>query len=767
MAARRSTTVAGLRFGWWHRRLRYRRRRKNLASTYSGVRVQKNRQIEIVQADILRRPQLFFQSFVKRRQPCIIRGKLPELPKTKQWWAPPSARALTVQVEKRDGSKDAFGKGRKVGMTFGELLDGRSPDHYLTTQELPDGHLLAPPLTALVDNGLPLRPSLMGALVPQSINLWLGHSDTPASSGLHHDFHDNLYVLLRGTKHFRLFSPADAHRMYTHGRIRKVHPNGRINYVGEEETAADGRTHVDVTAEALRQAKKEQKRAERALLEAEEAAEANFGGDSEERVRLEEAEEALDDAMDVAMRREVEHRKAVKRDKQRSNAADAASASSSSNAPPPSFSRIPNLASEISTIQILGGTPTFPLLNKAKLMECDIHEGEMLYLPAGWFHEVSSTGAHVALNFWYHPPDASSFEKPYTAQGFWEREYKRAAKLTREACAQKKKKNGNRKRAPSSSTPLAQEVIEHFPSSLILPGGSSSDDQLHSFLFDFADPAFDGQSLLISYNQQEEEDGEDYDECESIVIIGQGFWQEDVQSKVVALASAEPSRAIRIRHSKGNGRIGLMLRRLPPLLVTFKCGGGGGGQLAVECAHLAGHAAPPPPPELLRDDDDDDEDEEADGGGETAAAPNAMVRRAAPINRWAAPLLWSLGKVYCCHSDRGGVYSACEEDQNRWAKVRWGGHDGERILSVAADAARALMANEKSDCSCTVRVALELVFGSPEETPPSTSTVLSASTQTQSEAIESTSDLREIVVCSAEVVARAAAESEVDLDAVE
>ena len=184
--------------------------------------------------------------------------------------------------------------------------------------------------------------------------------------------------------------------------------------------------------------------------------------------------------------------------------------------------------------------------------------------------------------------------------------------------------------------------------------------------------------------------------------------------------------------------------------------------MAVECAHLAGHAAPPPPPELLQDDDDDDEDEEADGGEETAAAPNAMVCRAAPINRWAAPLLWSLGKGYCCHSDGGGVYSACEEDQNRWAKVRWGGHDGERILSVAADAARALMANEKSDCSCTVRVAVELVFGSPEDTPPSTSTVLSASTQ-----VVERSDLREIVVCSAEVVARAAAESEVDLDAVE
>jgi len=48
------------------------------------------------------------------------------------------------------------------------------------------------------------------------------------------------YVLLRGRKRFRLFSPADAHRMYTHGRIRKVHSNGRINYVGHVCAAAEG-----------------------------------------------------------------------------------------------------------------------------------------------------------------------------------------------------------------------------------------------------------------------------------------------------------------------------------------------------------------------------------------------------------------------------------------------------------------------------------------------------------------------------------------------
>lgn len=55
----------------------------------------------------------------------------------------------------------------------------------------------------------------------------MGASVAGASSGLHHDFHDNLYVLLRGTKRFRLFPPAMAHRMYPHGTVDRIHPNGR------------------------------------------------------------------------------------------------------------------------------------------------------------------------------------------------------------------------------------------------------------------------------------------------------------------------------------------------------------------------------------------------------------------------------------------------------------------------------------------------------------------------------------------------------------
>jgi len=172
---------------WWRRA----RRRLN---RYTGARVLQNGlgvasvDAATVQAD----PDRFFELFVAKRRPCIIRGTLVELAGLKgQWWASPRARSLDVEVEKRNGPSDSFGKGCKVAMTFGEFLDSNSSNHYLTTQEIPDGQLLAPPLTALVDQ-LPLRPLLLRSLIPQSINMWMGRSDAPASSGLHHDFHDNL-----------------------------------------------------------------------------------------------------------------------------------------------------------------------------------------------------------------------------------------------------------------------------------------------------------------------------------------------------------------------------------------------------------------------------------------------------------------------------------------------------------------------------------------------------------------------------------------------
>lgn len=75
---------------------------------------------------------------------------------------------------------------------------------------------------------LPNSIPMLRHLVLQQVNMWMGNAAHGASSGLHHDFHDNLYLLLRGTKRFTIFSPNDAHRMYTNGTIATIHPNGRI-----------------------------------------------------------------------------------------------------------------------------------------------------------------------------------------------------------------------------------------------------------------------------------------------------------------------------------------------------------------------------------------------------------------------------------------------------------------------------------------------------------------------------------------------------------
>ena len=72
----------------------------------------------------------------------------------------------------------------------------------------------------------------------------------------------------------------------------------------------------------------------------------------------------------------------------------------------------------------------FPLFDEAKERGAEItvilNAGEMLYLPAGWFHEVQSVGApplgHMAMNYWFHPPDNNQFSKPYCSD-FWKKDW--------------------------------------------------------------------------------------------------------------------------------------------------------------------------------------------------------------------------------------------------------------------------------------------------------------------------------------------------------
>ncbi|CAE7864592.1 jmj4, partial [Symbiodinium sp. KB8] len=154
-----------------------------------------------------------------------------------------AAGQCTVEVERRTDGTGRFGLGRVEPMRYGDFLtalDDGDETLYLTTQPLEEDKdgptaMASAPVTQLLDD-FPLSPC--PPLVVDQWNLWQGLAREGSTSGLHHDTHDNIYVLLRGSKRFRLFAPSDALRLHTAGSITHVHPNGVINY--GVPTRADG-----------------------------------------------------------------------------------------------------------------------------------------------------------------------------------------------------------------------------------------------------------------------------------------------------------------------------------------------------------------------------------------------------------------------------------------------------------------------------------------------------------------------------------------------
>lgn len=256
----------------------------------------------------------------------------------------------------------------------------------------------------------------------------MGRSKEGSSSGLHHDYHDNIYNLVRGRKLFRLFSPDQAEYLATNGTIDRVYFNGRISYAGDEvEVHADGRPINDDS-------------------EADEIDDNDDTGvvigkgfdyissDDEDRL-FEDAnddEEFLDDFNEDIDDNDKED--ASKRD-------EGIRGINNKSEPIPSFSRI-DLSLPKNTLM-----SKFPQLRNTIQHSIEVREGQMLYLPAGWFHEVTSFSnddfcsvagdinekindklkeCHCALNYWFHPPDAlESFSKPYT-NDFWKKELQKA-----------------------------------------------------------------------------------------------------------------------------------------------------------------------------------------------------------------------------------------------------------------------------------------------------------------------------------------------------
>lgn len=99
--------------------------------------------------------------------------------------------------------------------------------------------------------------------------------------------------------------------------------------------------------------------------------------------------------------------------------------------PPSNFSKV---VTSLSDEEI---SKDFPLFSQARSRQLNVtlNENEMLYLPCGWFHEVTSMNprgcgsgdpgeCHMAVNYWFHPPDGDSYQAPY-ADEFWEESWRR------------------------------------------------------------------------------------------------------------------------------------------------------------------------------------------------------------------------------------------------------------------------------------------------------------------------------------------------------
>lgn len=179
----------------------------------------------------------FYSDYYVPRRPVIIATEsLADLGWRTQLWDRDyllyKAGSQLVQVLRRgDNSNFSPDQSRYVNMPFHVFLDrimgskAGDRDLYLNLQR---GRIIDPPLLQLLGDFA--IPEYFKDLTIGSINLWMGNSVDSITTPLHHDFHDNLYVVVQGRKQFVLFPPQQAENLYTRGKLLGIESNGFIRY---------------------------------------------------------------------------------------------------------------------------------------------------------------------------------------------------------------------------------------------------------------------------------------------------------------------------------------------------------------------------------------------------------------------------------------------------------------------------------------------------------------------------------------------------------
>jgi hypothetical protein len=357
------------------------RDRGKVKNTYEGWCHEKSSKqwLERINAECIT-PRQFFNRYVRRRMPVVLTSSNTECLRA---FSPEALGSIVgncrVAVERADpDSYQPFGRtdaSCRMNMKFSDFIARMEEDElYCSTQPVPEDKqgpkaLTSPHVQGLIDRGmLPDHLPLMGNLTPYQINAWIGCSEDGSSSGYHHDFHDNFYMLLAGEKQFRIASPNFTSTRPTYGCKNNpdvlVHTNGLISYQGSM-IREDGANVKDVLKWKI----------------------------SKNPRNIEELREQLEELKLEEMMHRMDSKKI-------------------DDSFPPSFCIQSTAHGEFITETIKAG--------------------EMLYLPASFYHEVisfnsESTTHHMAVNYWYYPPSSSgTFEKPYE-DDFWKERWERLA----------------------------------------------------------------------------------------------------------------------------------------------------------------------------------------------------------------------------------------------------------------------------------------------------------------------------------------------------
>eukprot|EP01084_Bolivina_argentea_P122670 217371_1 len=202
----------------------------------------------------------FFNDYVIKRKPVKFSFASDELKIAFEKWKDneyliSKAGNEMISTEVRNSLNDNFGIATKQKMKFSTFLNSLNKNneqkYYLTVQEIETNEfgptlLYTSPLNKHLMSDISLKPTLIKHLELYQINCWIGHSLTGTSSKLHHDFHDNLYCVIRGKKQFQIFPPKSVYSLYVNGndKISNLFDNGLITY--NNDFREDGASKLSV-----------------------------------------------------------------------------------------------------------------------------------------------------------------------------------------------------------------------------------------------------------------------------------------------------------------------------------------------------------------------------------------------------------------------------------------------------------------------------------------------------------------------------------------